>query len=73
MVTIQNKNLIFNNEVTIKGFKAFVQSETADAGLLEIFRDSKSKQMTVNVGSATLNAEEGKKSQERKRELQKVS
>lgn len=61
-----------SDNVTIKGFKAFVQSETADAGLLEIFRDSKSKQMTVNVGSATLNAEEGKKSQERKRELQRI-
>ena len=61
-----------SDTVTLQSFKNWISTQTADEGLLEVIRDTKSKQMTVSVGSASLNADEGKRSQARKREFERI-
>ncbi len=56
-------------EIDHTSFKRWVETQTEDSGVLEVIRDSKNDTMSVEIGSSVLNAEEGRKAQNAKRQL----
>ena len=53
-------------------FKRWVETQTEDAGIIELIRDSKKDTASVSVGSYELNAAEGRASQNAAKELKKM-
>ena len=61
-----------NSDIDQASFKRWVESQTEDAGIINLVRDSKKDQASVSVGSSVLNAEEGNVSRNAARELKKM-
>ena len=60
------------SDIDQASFKRWVESQTEDAGVINLVRDSKKDTASVSVGSYELNAAEGKTSQDAARELKKL-
>ena len=60
------------SEIDQTTFKRWVESQTEDAGVINLVRDSKKDTASVSVGSSVLNAAEGEASREAARELKNL-